>query len=239
MKNILVVSHERSGTHFLIDTIANCFGKSNKKIDLPLWSNNPKVCNLDEYRKLVESFIEKWSKERTDRIFKSHHDVRMFENVWGLLVENFHIVYISRNYLDTFTSCYHYFNKAPSHFPKFNSFLEFIETKPYQYGFNNDYSYEKYDSFIDRWYQHNHLWYQKKDSLCWISYEELSEDFIGTTKRLGEYLGETPSSIEKPNLTGICPRKGIVGDWKTLISSQQVKLINDRLYDLKKKHGNE
>ena len=33
-KKVLVISHERSGTHFLINSIAQCFGYDHKEIPL-------------------------------------------------------------------------------------------------------------------------------------------------------------------------------------------------------------
>ena len=102
MKNILVVGHERSGTHFLINTIA---------LNYPYYSNY-EISVLGDTQELRQIFEWYYSKNER-RIFKSHHQFYFFFPFFEELLRHFHIFYIVRDGRDVLTSCFHYYNNFP------------------------------------------------------------------------------------------------------------------------------
>ena len=232
MKNILVVSHERSGTHFLIDSIINNLNVSrNKSIDLPMISTNTDIKSRDEYMSWIRDFMLSHSNTHS-QIFKSHHDYRFIEPFIDEISEFFEIIYIRRNILDVCTSCYHYFKPPHPDFPSSANFDEYLNIKPHEHSFDPNYSFEQYNSMIDRWYWHNYHW--NRAGVPIVNYEELKTQFESTITRISQQLNTSVRNIPPiaPPVSGISPRKGVIGDYKNLISPQQASLIDQRLRKL-------
>ena len=173
-KKILVVSHERSGTHFLIDSIAYNFGYSNNVINFPTQdSKDFSKKRTTEYRDFIQSSVRSFYSLKTDRIFKSHHDVRFFDGMLEELKDNFYIFYIKREACDVLTSCYHYYNLPHlTHFPQEKNVEKFIfELKPYQYATDGAYSFVKSENQILRWKNHVEGW--EKSGATILEYNNL------------------------------------------------------------------
>jgi len=216
MKNIIVTSHERSGTHFLINSIANCFGLSNVCVNLPFENITP--------------FL-KQNSTLNNRIYKSHHDARFFPKFSFC---DYKIIYIYRDPLDVLTSCYYYYkmykNSPHTDFPfpvdeDINKFL--FETKPHLYKSDKGYSYEKYENNIERLYRHRSSWFKVSDKIHLIQYELLHQNFNHEINRISNYTERKVIEFKKPSVSGVAPRKGIIGDHKNLFSKVQIeKIIN-------------
>ena len=96
-KKILVVSHERSGTHFLIDSIALNSHLINQQIDLYIEHYlPPSEQELISYKNNLQSNIRSYFGKSTNRMFKSHHDVRFFDGILGELKKEFDILCTER-----------------------------------------------------------------------------------------------------------------------------------------------
>lgn len=230
-KKILVVSHERSGTHFLIDSIALNSNLNNKQIDL--YTEHylpPSEQQLISYKNNLQQDMRGYFGKSTDRIFKSHHDVRFFDGILEEFKKEFDILYIKRNALDCLTSCYHYYSKHPHvDFPYSQDIDRFLfGTKPYDHLTDSAYSFKRSQNNVLRWLNHTHGW--EKTGVHVTSYESLSSNFqheigsIFTALRL-----EGPMYFQRPPLGGVAPRKGVTGDHKSLFSMDQVHKINTML----------
>jgi len=229
-KNILIISHERSGTHFLLNSIAFNFPElidSNKQIDAP-WQTR----DLAEF----EQFFLNNNQKEARQIFKSHHQIDFYKGFIGDLVKKYHVFYIYRDGRDVLTSCFHYFNKCPDSFPHTKSIGELMWGNPSEHAFDNAYSWEPQKTMVDRWVYHVHGWASIqpaiRDRIHFIKYEDLLNRWESAITLISKILmpnnppWSIPVNLRRPTLKdfGVSNRKGIVGDWKEHFTT------SDRVY---------
>ena len=229
-KNILIISHERSGTHFLLNSIAFNFPQlidSNRQIDAP-WQTR----DLAEF----EYFFVNNSRQETRQVFKSHHQIDFYKDFIGDLVKKYHVFYIVRDGRDVLNSCFHYFNKCPDGFPHTKNVGELMRVTPALYAFDNAYSWEPQKSMVDRWVYHAAGWAALSqvlwDNIHYIKYENLLNHFEATMAWIASIIlpnkqpYSVPVNLRRPTLKdfGVSNRKGIAGDWKEHFTTQ------DRVY---------
>jgi len=246
-KKILVVSHERSGTHFLINTIAYNFPwYSNKVITLDSKDIiNPDEDTVNSYIKEVEYRFKKYFGKRVSRIFKSHHQYYFFKDYINELLDEFIIFYLVRNVNDTLTSLYYYFKwgqrLAHKPFPVENDFSKLIRLKPYMYPTDGVNSVKKSENFIYRWINHVESWLEAEGNINIVKYEALKRDPGKVISQIAEVLKEDmPERIVIPQLKkspSIFPRKGIIGDWKNIFEKEDAELTYKLADDTMKKLG--
>jgi len=210
MKDLMIVSCERAGTHFLIDSIIWNFPKFNKKrIDIP----------ANGEQKKFEKFLKKYEPSGHN-IIKSHHQFEFFEPIIDIVKEKFNIIYIMREGKDSMVSWHYYFNDANScEFPFSKTVTDLMMKNPTNYSFDNAYSKIKSENMIQRWETHVISWVMnaKKASALIITYDDLYIYFSKIINRISEFIDESPVHKKtRPllfNGSGIFPRKGIIGDW--------------------------
>jgi hypothetical protein len=210
MKKVLVVSHERSGTHFLINTIAFNFNLD--------W----RVINLD-------NGVQQHFGTQTNKIFKTHYQRYFFDSVWEQLLKEFHVFYIVRDGRDALTSSwfYHKSNHSNPAFPHCNTFSEWLRTNPSKYPYDI-YSIEKSCNMVERWKKHVCSW-QNIEGVHIITYEELHSNFNVVVDKISTILNVPVNNYQRPSLHGSCSvgsRKGIVSDWKNLFSTEDIEFFN-------------
>ena len=231
MKKVLVVSHERSGTHFLINTLGINFELDSRWIDIHCKDYiDPEDSYKANYKKEIEEFFNAQYGVPTNRIYKAHHQFGYYENIFDEILEHFDIFYIYRDGRDTLSSCYTYFNEAPvTAFPKCDTIDEFLfETPPYLYPYDGAYSYIKSENMVERWVNHIETWKPVFDKINVVSYSNLKNDFDVTVNRLGAAMGKEPiTNPQSPpvNMNSINPGRGINGGWKNTMSDETADKI--------------
>jgi len=222
-KKILVISHERSGTHFLINTIAQCFDYREKQIDLDNtqginWRNSTEV------RQWLQQFRGKF----TPRIFKSHHDHLFLEPLLPELLDEFHIFYITRDGRDVMTSFWVYLNRlAPGWGPQTSNVGEFMRSRPF--GGITQYQFDPQSgNMLQRWVEHTEGWKNLAPGIHHISYEELHTGFDTTLDRISDALGQGITRSDRPELTApsSLPWKGNIGTWKEYFTESDIQYFN-------------
>jgi len=215
-KKILVVSHERSGTHFLFNSLAeNIEGYSNQEISIQQAERSFQIDkpSIDAVKEQLFSYFGK----SEPRIFKSHHQYDFFAPYIDELIKEYHIVYMVRDGRDVLNSCLHYFNQAPAEeFPRCKSMAEFLEVDPGKYSFDREYSLVSENNFSERWANHCAEWIRAHDKISIVKYEDLESNFDTTMRVLASQMGvDLPKELIKPGLKSrsIYPRKGKSGDW--------------------------
>jgi hypothetical protein len=197
MKKIMVVSHERSGTHFLMNTLAQNFGYDavdwiDLDMNLPLnyWNAENIVLTLEAtFGKPVLN------------IFKSHHQVDFFLPVFGDLVKEFLFFYIHRNWHDVFDSFSKHLNEMNQNWfagPASRGGAELAKLEPC--GGLLRYQYYQHRTCLERWKYHVTGWFhgipeEYRNHVHYIEYEKLDSDFKKEVKRMANFLGRTPPKI--------------------------------------------
>jgi hypothetical protein len=232
MKKILVVSHERSGTHFLINTIAKNFGYDNYQIETTARDAlNASKEEVEQYKSQVRAMITKNFQSNTKRIFKSHHQYDFFREYISEVFRHFHIFYIVRDVRDVLTSCFFYFNGAATKaFPKPKTVKELaFDIKPYKFSFDGAYSLVKSEDFVGRWIRHVSDW--TSSGACVITYEDLKTNFERVLNQISRELGRKALSAHVPTLRdrAVSPRKGIIGDWVSHLPPEISHKIHKRI----------
>ena len=218
MKKLMVISHERSGTHFLIDSIcANVEIYDNSVINVYTESDYD---NIDEYREKVCGHLYGFFGKPVQRVFKSHHQAHFFKDIIDELKKEFHIFYIYRNPLDTLTSLYHYY-KDISH-PNFddnvdNFLFRIFPKDPWYTAIQDKDNVERLKNHVLNW---------KKMGVNLIKYEDMLLNYNETMNNIFTIL-ELPQRGEyEKSLLGagsaVSPRKGVVNDHVNLFNQEQI-----------------
>lgn len=229
-----VISHERSGTHFLINTILkNAFVRQNHH-NIGEWFGpyDDQVHRFDH----IDAINTGWSElGKQVSIVKSHCDRDLFEARY----KRSKIIYVLRDPRDVLVSFFHYLNTEEFH--HFNpsagdhrcrSFSEFLRRpiSPFlRFGFslNGDFS-----NVAERWATHVGGWAGSPDILL-VRYEDLHADYEAVVRRVAVYLGlrlrPWRQKVRLHDAPTVLPRKGIVGDWKNVFDGSDVAFLQSVL----------
>jgi hypothetical protein len=196
----LVVSHERSGTHFTMNTLARCFGYiSSPWIDL----DRPRI-NINYYAPstLAEALLS-LANYRLANVLKSHHEFRFFSEVIEPVSRAYRLIYVYRHPADTLASYWRLLNTmAWMEGPRSATALDFATTPPM--GRLMRYQWRQYDDMLDRWANHVRGWLDAAQSvgdIHLVRYEDLHTNFEDRVRRLGAWIGLEPERIERPSRT--------------------------------------
>ena len=187
-QKIIVVSHERSGTHFLMNTLDDNFGYisypwidfDTEYIDNPYASEN------------ILEFIDIVRGKPILELFKCHYEVNFFWQILEQLFSEFRVFYIYRDGHDTMESfCKHLNGFDWRVGPKVSDGMALAVTEPS--GALMRYQMWQYKTMWDRHFCHVAQWrnlrYSRfKDQIFYIRYEDLRDNFDNTVLRIGAWL---------------------------------------------------
>ena len=242
-----VISHERSGTHFLINSINSNLnvrvgygiGKGSGRGYNNIGENfGPYDSKNDGCEHINHYNLKLWHKGVSkNAIIKSHATTSLYKKNY----KKAPVVYIYRNPIDCLASWYKYLNNAtyynnnplvqdmrcinPSEFLRrpCNSFL------------NNCYSDNiKFNNVVERWINHVSGW-TKETNICLVKYSELKADYEAVLESVSEYLNVSKKiytkkiSINKSR--SILPGKGIIGGGFDVFNENDRKYIIGKVCD--------
>ena len=202
IQQIMVSSHERSGTHFLINTIA----------ENSIFSNNP-VVNFDNHPISIllnffhpgdiAQFFVTMHNEHCASIIKNHFSGEFFLSDDGVfcLPDYVRVIYIVRNPIDTLASFHRFVEVcAWREGPKGKTLLEFMMSPPE--GHLMRYQSRQYRTMLDRWQHHVLSWLQiaqRAPNVMIVHYDDLKHDHSKTTRQVLEFAEiKAPEIILKP-----------------------------------------
>ena len=219
-----VISHERSGTHFLINTIlANAYIRWGYHT-IAEWSGpydepSSRFAHIDAFNATSEQAY------REAAIIKSHCERSLFDARY----KKAKVVYILRDPRDTLTSWFHHVNNdrfqranpqaSDCRCQPFSEFLRRPISSPwlkYGYSLHGDFS-----NVAERWASHVSGWLAAPGTLV-VRYEELKRDYKAVLKRVSDFLGLRlkirTRAMGLHDLPSVLPRKGIIGDWRNVFT---------------------
>jgi hypothetical protein len=240
-KNILVISHRRSGTHLTIDSIINNFSR---------YKNNPEInrANLDELDKLdknsdeYKAFVTESAS--TSKIYKTHTHAnlqRFFKKKEiKELFDDSYLIYVLRDGKDVLVSQY-YFNQIFDDTIKDLPFSQYLKLEN---KLDKDRLDKKYN-IVEYWQYHIKSWENSplKDRILFITYEDFLDNYEQALKEISDFIEEPQNrrltdvrrskegvikkltekfrrhpltkKLFKKRYTTVAFRKGGKGDWKT------------------------
>ena len=229
-KKILVISHERSGTHFLINTIARYFDYLPQQIDLDNSQNidwrNPEM---------ARHWLQQFQGHFVANIFKSHHSLPLLTPLLPDLQEEFHVFYIQRDGRDVMTSFWTYLNRlAPGWGPRTATVGEFMRAPAI--GGITQYQHKLQGvPMLQRWIDHVTEWQAAGPPVHYIRYEDLHMNFNTVVEELTDILQQPAKPATRPTLNdpSSLPWKGRVGSWQEYFSDEDVDYYNDHVVHVK------
>lgn len=229
-----VVSHERSGTHFVINTILkNTYIKEG-------WHNIGEWFGpYDEPGRRfehIDAFNASWGDAKRRRsIIKSHCDRDLFEARY----REAKVVYVLRDPRDTLTSWFHYLNRGEYYQNnpqvgdhRCESFTEFVR-RPVSPFLMYCYSLSGgFGNVVERWASHVRGWLGAADcgrDILVVRYEELHRDYRTVLRRMAGFLGLRVKirthRVGLHDAPSVLPRKGVIGDWQTICTKEDEEFV--------------
>ncbi len=237
-KKAAVVGHERSGTHFLMNTLALNFGYFAKpwwNFDFELSLNFHSSENLFEYLKQVHD-------KPVINILKSHHHIDFFSDFIDYFASQFHIIYIFRDPRDVMISFRKLIQDLPwEEGPKTSSISEFIRSAPCAAIMRFQKKQEQ--TVLHRWQSHVNGWLKLAENngnkIIPVRYEDLNLEFEKTVERIGESLGEMKSPPVRPDVDDnvIGSGQGKVDSYKEDMTSEDIEFVISQVGDTMKRLG--
>lgn len=229
-KKIIISSHERSGTHMLMNKISSC-----TKYNAEPW------IDIDE--KFAKGLRKKNGSVQSDDSLQLNKTHFIPDLLFGMINEA-NIIYIYRNPFDVMLSFWKYSQKYPDHAAPARSLSEFILSKPS--GRGNIYNNNKHNSYIERWMDHVSLWLaaaKNKENIRCLSYEKLvkyGDDYLHEElKLMGVKIKPVQKSESnfyftgadlKPNIEDIKYAKIIIRDY--IKNRGTLKIMDDGTIEL-------
>ena len=224
-KKILVVSHERSGTHFLINTIAQCFGYSPKQIDL----DSTQGINWGDPQ-AASTWMQQFNGRFVANIFKSHHASPLLAHLLPGLLDEFEVFYIQRDGRDVMTSFWIYLNRlAPGWGPRTPTVGEFMQATAAG-GITQYQPAQQQITMLQRWVEHVEGWNRLQLPIHFMTYESLHTQFDEQLERLAGILEQPVASSNRPTLESpsSLPWRGSIGSWKEFFTAADASYFDQQ-----------
>jgi hypothetical protein len=197
---VIVASHERSGTHFLMNSIASCYGY----VSLP-WINfdMPDHKLLEHFsREQVAQILLSLAEKPMANIVKLHHAADIFAGQLERLTERYVILVIHRDPVAVMLSFWrylHHFAASNKAGPLEPDPVSFARAKPF--GRMMRYQLQEYETVIERWANHVEGWLEAATHnarIVSVRYEHLEERFSETMQSFAGVLGRLPHALIRP-----------------------------------------
>ena len=192
---VIVISHERSGTHFMMNSLSECFDYVSSpwvNFDFPQTAPQmicPPMLNFF-HKESMGQFLVALDEQHHNQTIKSHHTMDFFKGILGnIFAAGFKIIYMYRNPIDVMLSQHSLVASYPRfEGPKTPTVSEFIRSEPA--GWMMRYQYYQKANMLKRWEHHVNGWinYKHRDVIH-VAYEELNDNYTTTMKRIGKSLG--------------------------------------------------
>jgi tetratricopeptide (TPR) repeat protein len=191
MPPALVVSHERSGTHFLMNALSYAYGYTAQPwIDLdahslPIDYSNPAV---------ITATLENQASDKLYRIVKSHHAAEFFTGELERITEAYRVFVIYRDPVATMISLWRHLNGlAWDEGPKASDPLALARAAPS--GKLTRYQAEAFPTMLSRWAAHVEGWLaaaSENPRIVPVRYEDLDQHYEQTVAAVSSIVGREP-----------------------------------------------
>lgn len=238
-KKAIVISHERSGTHFLMNSLAENFGY----VSYPWWNfdyNQP--INFHD-PSIISGFLRMSHDQSVLNILKSHHPIEFFESNLEYLMEQFFVFYIYRDPRDVLLSYWKLVNHFPwDEGPKTQTIGEFIRSEPR--GAMLRYQKQQEANIVNRWRTHVSGWLEFHESNpgCKIfvtRFEDLDLEFDSVIEKISTFTEMEITTPKRPDKfrNVISTGEGKSGTFIDLLDDNDLKFIANEAGDVMERAG--
>lgn len=203
--NLMVSSHERSGTHFLINSLAlNSPYTTSPVISFDPWESG-RIANF--YRLgSVRDFFEMLQRNSCNSIIKNHfHPDFFFDGAGGSALGTTRVLYVVRHPVDVLASFRRFIqqmaDKGHREGPVTADRLSFMLAEP---AWNMmRYQSRQYPTILERWIDHAMAWRKaaaENANVRIVRYDDLNRDYEATMIGLLEFIGQPrPRELRRPD----------------------------------------
>ncbi len=193
----LVVSHPRSGTHFLINTLAKCYGYQNQPwinldpINTPINYYDPAI--------LADTLLSMASRPLAN-VLKSHHPADFFADVLPQLSRRYALFYVYRNPVAVLLSCWRFMHRWGWAGPRLPDPLAYAQAPPC--GAQLRYLKRQQPDLLHLWAAHVEGWLDAAaahPAITLVRYEDLDSRFESTVRGFSGVLGRQPQALLRPS----------------------------------------
>lgn len=238
---VAVISHERSGTHFLMNTIALNFGYINR----PWWNFDFEIgLNMHSSRN-IRRYLQQADGQPLLNIFKSHHSFGFFTDIVDSFTTEFRVLYIYRDPRDVMASNWKLIQSFDwDEGPCTDDISTFLRAAPR--GGMMRYQKIQEPTMLHRWKTHVEGWLEcmesrGNDSILTLRYEDLNLAFETTLESIAGFLGKSVTSPQRPHkdtrVIGSGP--GQVHNWKTVFNPGDNEYVLSQIGETMRRCGYE
>jgi hypothetical protein len=196
-KKVAVVSHERSGTHFTMNTLAMNFGY----VSDPWWNLDLEQGVNFHAPPAIRKYLARAHDVSVLNVLKSHHAAGFLEAIAQYVTEQFHIFYVCRDPRDTMVSFWKHIRSLPwDEGPRTESPGSFARAEPS--GGILRYQKRQAASMVHRWVDHVNGWLDLAQAwpkgISVVRYEDLNLHFEKTVLGFGNRLGMVADAFRRP-----------------------------------------
>lgn len=234
VKPVIAVTHERSGTHLLINCINH---DKNGQFSTIGFTSNRNDFNLKGYKHTTYKHIM-CGAYLAGSVNKSHHQVEFMEDYLDFLFAKYNVIYVKRDVKDVLNS-YYKFIPSPEE-KNFPLFEDWVFSKPDDIGrkFFKPYSPDPHvivepENYIHRWFLHVNGWLKYKNNMLVVNYEDMITDYPIQKQRIENWIGKKIApkipDVHDKSLPNFGPVKGKIGGYKEVMSEKLIAKIEDCL----------
>lgn len=194
---VMVVSHERSGTHFLMNTLAACYDYvSQPWIDF----DYPSLSINFYYPQQVREQLLALAAGPRRQVVKSHHQAGFFADELSRLAEQYVFFYICRDPVNVLLSYWRFLHHWPwLEGPKVADPATLATAEPC--GHMMRYQLQQHANLMQRWAAHVEGWLAAAAALprvLVVRYEDLDTHFAEVVSGFARVLGRPPQALVRP-----------------------------------------
>jgi hypothetical protein len=194
---VMVVSHERSGTHFLMNSLAACYGY----VSAPWIDFDRPLVNINYFYlpEVMEALLGLAAGPMANLV-KSHHPADFFGSELGRLTERYVVFVVCRDPAAVLLSFWRFLHAWPwAEGPKVADPLTFARSEPC--GLMMRYQPRQYPNLMQRWAAHVDSWLTAaagRPRVVVVRYEDLDAHYEETVRGFAGVLGRPPQSLVRP-----------------------------------------
>ncbi len=211
MRDALVVSCERSGTHLMIDSKRDSFGMMYKSASSDIDYKKRNLALPDEMKSVIEKCL---SDSKGNKILKSHHPFCFFAPIWDWITDRLDVFYVSRDGRAVMASQWNHFrvmdvgNLGPVTF----NVGDFMRASGDGTLATRYHGTPPPVNMLQRWVDHIASWHMcEPPGVTYLRYED---DHDVTLDKMAQVIGRDPRSDKKPLVGGVTPWRGKKDTWK-------------------------